>query len=119
MNEYETSPLVLDNISKTYRSGDEVVRALDCVTAEVGPGEFVAVTGPSGSGKSTLLHCASGLDNVDEGTVRLGGADITRMNDRELDRKHTSELQSRGHLVCRLLPAKKNHNDNNCTIKYV
>ena len=77
MHEYETSPLVLDNISKTYRSGDEVVRALDCVTAEVGPGEFVAVTGPSGSGKSTLLHCASGLDNVDEGTVRLGGADIT------------------------------------------
>ena len=90
MNEHEANPLALDNISKTYRSGGEVVRALDCVTAEVGPGEFVAVTGPSGSGKSTLLHCASGLDNVDEGTVRLGGADITRMNDRELTRVRRS-----------------------------
>jgi len=89
-NRTATKPLELREISKSYRTGDEVVRALDGVTAEVGPGEFVAVAGPSGSGKSTLLHCASGLDTVDRGTVRLGGAEITRMNDRELTRVRRS-----------------------------
>lgn len=92
MNEHEAKPLMLDGVSKTYRTGDEIVRALDGVTAEVGPGEFVAVTGPSGSGKSTLLHCASGLDSVDEGTVRLGGVEITRLNDHELTRVRRSTV---------------------------
>lgn len=52
----------------------------------------MAVTGPSGSGKSTLLHCASGLDSVDEGTVHLDGAEITRLNDRELTRVRRSTV---------------------------
>lgn len=84
MNKLGTKPLELRGVSKFYRIGDEVVRALDGVTVDVGPGEFVAVTGPSGSGKSTLLHCSSGLDSVDRGTVLLDGGDITQMSDRQL-----------------------------------
>lgn len=76
------SGAVLQGRGLRYSFGPtEVLRGVDI---SVAPGEIVAVMGPSGSGKSTLLHCASGLDTVDRGTVHLGGADITRMNDRQL-----------------------------------
>ena len=50
------------NIVKTFGTGNEQVKALDSVDAEVKRGEFVAVMGPSGSGKTTLLHTLSGMD---------------------------------------------------------
>jgi lipoprotein-releasing system ATP-binding protein len=55
-----------------------VLRALDL---SVEQGEMVAVVGASGVGKSTLLHVVGGLDECDEGTVRVGEADITRLSD--------------------------------------
>jgi putative ABC transport system ATP-binding protein len=79
-----TAPLVLEDVTKTYRSGPETVRALDGVSLSLGRGEFLAVTGPSGSGKSTLLQCASGLDSVDRGAVALAGSVITGLADRPL-----------------------------------
>jgi ABC-type lipoprotein export system ATPase subunit len=62
-------------LCRAYRSGGQRIPALDRVSLTVGSGEVVAVVGPSGSGKSTLLYLLAGLDEPDEGRVRLAGVD--------------------------------------------
>ena len=69
---------------KTHGSGEGLVRALDGVSVEFRQGHFTAIMGPSGSGKSTLMHCVAGLDDLDEGTVRIGDTDLSQLNDRQL-----------------------------------
>jgi NitT/TauT family transport system ATP-binding protein len=65
--------LVVDNIVKNFYTPDGVVRALDCVSLGVAPGEFVGVIGPSGCGKSTLFNIIGGLLDGFEGSVRVAG----------------------------------------------
>jgi putative ABC transport system ATP-binding protein len=73
--------LVASGVRKTYRTGAETVEALKGIDLTVRRGEFLAVMGPSGSGKTTLLNCLSGLDDIDSGTVMVGGEDIQAMSD--------------------------------------
>jgi putative ABC transport system ATP-binding protein len=85
---YEATPedesiISVENVVKTYSSGDVQVQALRGVSLDVKPGEMVAIMGPSGCGKTTLLNCISGLDAYDSGTVRIGGVDITTLNDKQ------------------------------------
>ena len=68
-------------VTKTYRAGASSVQALRQVDLSVAAGELVAVMGPSGSGKTTLLNCLSGLDDIDAGTVVIGGESIHQMSD--------------------------------------
>ncbi|MFM9106720.1 MAG: ABC transporter ATP-binding protein [Chloroflexota bacterium] len=63
----------IEAVTATYRENGRVLTALDAISLDVAPGEFVAVIGPSGSGKSTLLDLISGLAEPDRGTIRLGG----------------------------------------------
>ncbi|AZH24343.1 ABC transporter ATP-binding protein [Haloplanus aerogenes] len=81
----------LDSVTKQYRSGDEVINALDDVDFAVEPGEMVAVMGPSGSGKSTLLNVLGLLDVPTSGTVYLDGDDVTDYDDerRTMARRRT------------------------------
>ena len=65
--------LSLNNITKTYRSGAQQVRAVVDVSLAVDAGEFVAVAGPSGCGKTTLMMIAGGLLTPDSGTVAVAG----------------------------------------------
>ena len=76
-----TPVLELAGVSKRYPGG---VTALDSVSLEIESGELVAIVGPSGSGKSTMLNIIGTLDLPSEGTVRLGGLDVTTLSDRRL-----------------------------------
>ena len=76
--------LEVDNICKTYGSGETAVHALQEVSFSVPKGEYVAVVGESGSGKSTLLNMIGALDTPDSGKVTIGGKDIFAMNDSKL-----------------------------------
>ena len=72
------------NLKKVYGSGENEVRALDCVNLSVEKGEFVAVVGTSGSGKSTLLHMLGGLDRPTSGSVTVDGKEIFSLKDEAL-----------------------------------
>ncbi len=67
--------LDLQQVSKTYRTGDKAVPALQSIDLSLEGGDFVAVRGPSGCGKSTLLLVAGTLLKPDDGVVRIGGDD--------------------------------------------
>src|SRR5271154_6740926 len=75
--------LVATGLRKSYRTGADVVHAVEGVDLTVLEGEFLAVTGRSGSGKTTLINCLSGLDDVDAGSVVLDGVDLAAMTDAE------------------------------------
>ncbi len=76
--------LEVNNICKTYGSGETAVHALKKVSFSVPRGEYVAIVGESGSGKSTLLNMIGALDTPTSGKVVIGGKEIFSMNDNRL-----------------------------------
>ena len=86
-----TPALVMKGIRKTYRVGGDDIVALDHVDLTIGSDEIVALVGPSGSGKTTLCSIAGGLLSATEGSVQVGGHDISHASARELtDFRRTS-----------------------------
>ena len=83
--------LQIKNISKTYKTGNLVQRALDDVSLNLRDNEFVAILGPSGSGKTTLLNIIGGLDRYDSGDLIINGISTRKYKDRDWDsyRNHT------------------------------
>ena len=79
-----TPALRMNDVRKVYRVGDEDVIALDHATLTVGSDEIVALVGPSGSGKTTLCSIAGGILSATEGSVAVGGEQITDYSDRQL-----------------------------------
>jgi ABC-type lipoprotein export system ATPase subunit len=98
--------LTLRQVSRDYRTaGGAVVPVLRGVTAELGEGTAVAVTGRSGSGKSTLLHLAAGIDAPTGGEVLLLGRSLGALPDRErtrLRRDHVGLVFQFFHLLAHL-----------------
>ncbi len=79
-------------LTKTYRLGDEVVKALDGVTLTIEAGDFVAIAGPSGSGKSTLANVIGGLDRPDSGQVVVDGMNLATARDKQLSAYRNSHV---------------------------
>ena len=76
--------LRMEGVRKTYQVGDEEVVALDHASLEVASDEIIALVGPSGSGKTTLCSIAGGILSATEGSVVVGGHDITGYSAKQL-----------------------------------
>src|SRR2546429_9632351 len=74
------------DLTRRYGEGATAVDALRGVSLDVHKGQLLAVMGQSGSGKSTLMHILAGLDKATSGVVRIGGVDITQLDDASLTR---------------------------------
>ncbi len=99
----------LQGIRRQFKVGDQIVKALDEVSLEIGAGDYVSIMGPSGSGKSTLLHVIGLLDRPDAGNYSLAGRDVTSLSDTESARMRRETIGfvfQFFHLVPRLTAAE-------------
>jgi putative ABC transport system ATP-binding protein len=99
----------LKHINRHFQVGDQLVRALDDVSLNIGAGEYVSIMGPSGSGKSTMLNLIGLLDQATSGTYILNGKDVTALSD--IEQAHVRNQQigfvfQMFHLVPRLTAAE-------------
>ena len=76
--------ITVENITKTYKSGNASLEVLGGINFKLAPGELVAIQGPSGSGKSTLLHILGTLDQPSKGEVEVFDESTSSRSDNEL-----------------------------------
>lgn len=76
--------LQTENLKKYYKTGENVVKAVDGVNLEVERGEYLAIVGKSGSGKSTLLHLIGGLEKPTEGEIYYSGKPLSKKTQDQL-----------------------------------
>ena len=84
--------LKLEDVSKKYRYGDQIVTALDNVNLEIKTGEIIVILGPSGAGKTTLLNVLSGLDRPSEGKIMFEGKDIAKYSESKITKFRKDNL---------------------------
>lgn len=79
-----SSYVAVEDLTKTYKMGEMICRAVDGVTLSIERGEFVVVAGPSGAGKSTLLNLLGGMDTPTSGRIEVDGALVSAYDRRTL-----------------------------------
>lgn len=102
--------LKVENLVKSYGSGDTKVEALKGINLSIKKGEFVAIVGPSGSGKSTLLHLLGGVDKPTSGKVYINDVDIYNLKEKDLSifRRRNIGLIYQFYNLIPVLTAKEN-----------
>lgn len=98
--------VAVEHVSKAFEGGRIV--ALQDVSLELRPGDFTSVVGPSGGGKSTLLNLIGALDLPDSGTITVGGADLTEIDDLAQYRAETVGFVFQFHHLIPTLNAREN-----------
>src|SRR5205823_6126875 len=90
----QAGPIVIDieNITKDYVMGEEIVHALRGVTLQIRRNEYIAIMGPSGSGKSTLMNMLGCLDTPTSGRYEFNGKNVAEMDDNELAEIRNREI---------------------------
>jgi putative ABC transport system ATP-binding protein len=81
-----TEALQAIDVRKVYGTGTSAVTAVDSVSFDIHPGEFVALVGPSGSGKTSMLAMLAGLLSPSSGQIRIAGEDLSKMSERKRTR---------------------------------
>ncbi len=81
-----------DRVSRHYKMGEALIRAVDEISLNVRQGEFLALLGASGSGKSTLLNLIAGLDRPSSGAIFAQGHDLATMSSEELARHRNKTI---------------------------
>lgn len=84
--------LEVKNIEKYYGNKGNVTKAVNRISFDVEPGEYVGIMGASGSGKTTLLNCISTIDKVTSGRILVDGRDITKLKGKQLSRFRREQL---------------------------
>ncbi|EAQ32982.1 MULTISPECIES: ABC transporter ATP-binding protein [Idiomarina] len=84
--------LVMNNITKVFRTETVETHALKQFSLTVNEGDFVAVTGPSGSGKTTFLNIAGLLESFDDGEYTLDGRSVKNLNDKQLSQLRNEKI---------------------------
>lgn len=74
----------IENLTRTYKIGEEVIHALNGVNLEIEQNQYVALMGPSGSGKSTLMNILGCLDRPSSGDYFLNGPNVATLDDNQL-----------------------------------
>lgn len=82
----------IENITKIYKPGEEIIKALNGVSLSVNKGDYIAIMGASGSGKSTLMNIIGCLDVPTEGSYFLNGVDVAHLEDNQLAHIRNKEI---------------------------
>lgn len=77
---------------KRYKMGDTIISANDGISFEIEQGEFAVIVGPSGAGKSTVLNILGGMDQADEGQVKVDGVDVAQFNKKQLTKYRRDDV---------------------------
>ena len=95
-----TEPLIhVDHVSRGYHLGETTIRAVNDLSLEISPGEFLALLGSSGSGKSTLLNLMAGLDRPTSGAIHVQGKNLAALDSPGLARYRRETVGDRKSVV--------------------